>query len=307
MFAHIRLPVFLAVFVGFMPASGATATAAVPPQWQFIHSGPESANDRRYDYHWRVLQAALDATQDQYGPYVISRGDSMSESRQIRELSIGSGKLNTLVLDATTTLEQRFQAVKIPIDKGLLGYRVFLIRAENQPRFSAVKTLDDLRQLSMGQGQNWSDVSIYRAAGFTVTTGSSYEGLFKMLMAKRFDGFGRGVSEVLGELSAWQPTYPQMAIERELLLYYPLPVYFWFERTVEGSLRRQRVEEGMRILVANGELERLFNAEYASTIQALQLGKRRLLTIPNPNLPPDQPFDNQAYWFTPPVAPHPSQ
>lgn len=306
MFAPIRLPVFLAVLAGFMSGACVAASPAIPPQWRFIHSGPESASDRRYDYHWRVLQAALDATQDQYGPYLITLGDSMSETRQIRELSIGSGKINTLVLDATTTLEQRFQPVKIPIDKGLLGYRVFLIRAENQPRFAAVKTLEDLRHFSMGQGQNWSDVSIYQAAGFPVITGSSYEGLFKMLMAKRFDGFGRGVSEVLGELSAWQPAYPQMAIERDLLLYYPLPVYFWFERTVQGSLRRQRVEEGMRILVANGELERMFNAEYASTIQALQLGKRRLLTIPNPNLPPDQPFDNQAYWFTPPVEPQPS-
>ncbi|MDP3815655.1 MAG: hypothetical protein Q8Q83_11365, partial [Pseudomonas sp.] len=206
---------------------------------------------------------------------------------------------NTLVLDATQALEEALLPIRIPIDKGLLGYRVFLIQAEDQPRFAAVQSLEQLRQFSFGQQRDWSDVAIYKAAGLPVVTGSSYEGLFRMLMARRFDAFGRGVTEVSGELAHWRAKYPQMAIENELLLYYPLPVYFWFPRTPEGSRHVQRVEEGMLALIADGTLDRLFVEEYGATIESLGLRERRMLRIANPALPPGQPFDNKAYWFDP--------
>ena len=174
-----------------------------------------------------------------------------------------------------------------------------LIQAADQPRFTGVQSLEQLRQLRFGQQREWSDVAVYQAAGLPVVTGSSYEGLFHMLMLRRFDAFGRGVSEVGGELAHWRKQYPQMAIETELLLYYPLPVYFWFARTDEGRLRAQRVEEGMLALVANGTLDRLFTEEYAATIQQLGLDSRRTLRIANPHLSSNHPFDNAAYWFTP--------
>jgi len=189
--------------------------------------------------------------------------------------------------------------VKIPVDKGLLGYRVFLIPAEQQARFSSVQSFEQLRQFSFGQQREWSDVAIYRAAGLDVVTGSSYEGLFRMLMLGRFDAFGRGVTEVSGELEHWRRDYPRMTIEQELLLYYPLPVYFWFPRNADGRRHAQRVEEGMRAIVANGTLDRLFSEEYAAAIEKMSLDRRRVFRIANPLLPPGQPFDNRAYWFTP--------
>lgn len=294
-----RLVVFLALAVGLAPLAIARTEAAVAAQWQFIHNGPEAADDHRYDYHWRVLRAALEATRGKYGDYVIESAAPMNEKLQVFEMQQPHGALNTLVLDATVALEEALQPVKIPVDKGLLGYRVFLINAEDQPRFSQVQSLDELRQFSFGQGRDWSDVAIYKFAGFKVIAGSSYAGLFRMLMARRFEAFGRGVTEVTGELEYWRKKYPQMAIENELLLYYPLPVYFWFARTPEGRSRAQRVEEGMGLLVADGTLDRLFAEEYGATIEAMRLDKRRLFRIANPYLPPGQPFDNRAYWFEP--------
>ena len=90
-----------------------------------------------------------------------------------------------------------------------------------------------------------------------------------------------------------------MAIESELLLYYPLPVYFWFARTDEGRMRARRVEEGMHTLIADGTLDRLFAEEYAATIEQLGLERRRMLMIANPHLSSNHPFDKAAYWFTP--------
>jgi hypothetical protein len=291
----------LAVAAGLAPLSMAQAADAAA-QWSFVHNAPEAVDDHRYDYHWRVLRAALDATREKYGAYTLEPSVAMSEKLQVVEMQRPRGALNTLVLDATMALEQALQPIKIPIDKGLLGYRVFLIQAEDQPRFTAVQSLQALRQFSFGQGRDWSDVAVYKAAGLPVVTGSSYEGLFRMLMLRRFDAFGRGVTEVSGELAHWRKKYPQMAIENELLLYYPLPVYFWFPRTAEGQRRAQRVEEGMLALIADGTLDRLFAEEYGSTIESLGLRERRMLRIANPNLSSGHPFDNKAYWFDPGIA-----
>ncbi|MDP2745748.1 hypothetical protein [Pseudomonas sp.] len=285
--------------MGFAPFGVVRAADDVAPQWRFVHNAPETAGDQRYDYHWRVLRAALEVTRSKYGDYRLEPGQPMSEKLQVVEMQRPQVGLNTLVLDATQSLEEALLPVKIPVDKGLLGYRVFLIQAEDQPRFAGVQSLEQLRQLRFGQQREWSDVAVYRAAGLPVVTGSSYEGLFHMLMLRRFDAFGRGVSEVSGELAHWRTQYPQMAIERELLLYYPLPVYFWFARTDEGRLRAQRVEEGMLALIADGTLDRLFTEEYAATIEQLGLDRRRTLRIANPHLSSNHPFDKPAYWFTP--------
>lgn len=265
----------------------------------YIYNGPESKNDNRYRYHWSVLKAALDATSKKWGAYTLKPSQFMNESRQVIEMHAARGLINTMVLDTTAELEQRLLPVRIPVDKGLLGYRVFLIREADQGKFSKVQTLDDLRRFSIGQGADWSDKSIFRAAGFTVVTGNAYEGLFGMLEAGRFDAFGRGVTEVLPELAEFSAKAPSMVIESDLLLYYPMPVYFWFPKTEDGQRRAKRVEEGMHIILAQGVLDKLFMAEYADTLKRLNLKHRRLFKIDNPLLPNGNPFANKAWLFDP--------
>jgi ABC-type amino acid transport substrate-binding protein len=267
--------------------------------WRYLQNGPESAADERYAYHRKVLQAALEVTRNDFGGYTMGSAPFMTESRQIVEMQRADGLINTLVLDPTLEMMRDLIPVRVPIDKGLLGYRVFLIRGEDQERFSAVRTLDDLRKFSMGQGSDWSDVAIYRAADFKVVTGVSYDGLFNMLMVKRFDAFGRGATEVLGEWSARRKELPAMAVEKDLLLYYPMPTYFWFQKTMQGQQMALRVDQGMRKLVANGALDKMFKAEFGALIERLQLKRRRIFHIPNPNLPPDEPFEDKRLWFDP--------
>jgi len=275
------------------------AGADAPGPWQFLHNGPESADDRRYDYHWQVLRAALEATRAEFGGYTLEPVSHMTESRQVLEMQRPGGLINTLVLDSTRALERQLMPVKVPVDKGLLGYRLFLIRARDQARFSQVRTLDELRRFVIGQQADWADVAIYRAAGFTVVGSSAYRALFPMLMAGRFDALGRGVTEVEQELAAQRQRFPGMRIESELLLHYPLAVYFWFAPSDEGRRRWQRVSAGMRQISADGTLDRLFKREFGEVVARLGLRERRLLEIPNPLLPAGQPFEQTGLWFDP--------
>lgn len=272
---------------------------SAPAPMTYIYNGPESGSDIRYRYHWAVLKAVLDVTEKKWGAYTLTPSPFMNESRQVVEMQSARGYINTMVLDTTTELEQRLQAVRIPVDKGLLGYRVFLIRKADQSKFHKVQTLDDLRRFNVGQGTDWSDTLIFRAAGFTVITGNTYEGLFGMLEAGRFDAFGRGVTEVLPEVSDFGNKAPSMVIESDLLLYYPMPVYFWFPKTEDGYRRAARVDEGMRMIIAQGTLDKLFMAEYSDTLKKLNLKNRRLFKIDNPLLPKGDRIVNKAWQFDP--------
>lgn len=149
-----------------------------------IHPRAESASDSRYQYDWAVLRMAMDKTQASFGPYEIREAaEKMVPSRVEYEMQSTDGRLNIFVRSTSIDLEKNFLPVRIPVDRGLLGYRVLLVRSADLPAFAAVRNLDDLRKFRIGQGKAWSDVKILRMSGFSVVEGDSYDGLFSMLTA----------------------------------------------------------------------------------------------------------------------------
>jgi hypothetical protein len=76
---------------------------------------------------------------------------------------------------------------------------MFLINRSDAAKFTKVKTLDDLRQLQAGQGHDWPDTEILRFNGLNVQVSASYESLFTMLRAQRFDYFPRSIIEIWDE------------------------------------------------------------------------------------------------------------
>lgn len=286
----------------------AVARAATPaPDYLYLYNAPESATDVRYVYHWEILRAALERTRETHGAFEMRRAKVMSESRQAEELMNASGALTVMYLDSKPEFERRLWHVPIPVDKGLAGYRLFLVRAERRDELRRVATLDDLRRFSYGFGFDWVDVSILRASGFRVVTGSSYDGLFEMLEHRRFDVFLRSAAEVLDEVAQRAATMPDLAIEETLCLHYPLPQYFWFARTPAGRRLADRVEEGMRALIADGTFDRIFDRYYRAGIERLRLKERRLFRIESPLVRKELLPADPRLWFEPrtytPAAP----
>src|SRR5436190_2073547 len=147
----------------------------------YVYHQPESARDVRYLYHWEILRTALERTTPKWGPYRMAvAAETMSEARQAYEMKSGSGKLTVMYLGTTPEFERTLVPVRIPVDKNLGGYCVFLIRQGDKQRFANVKSLDDLRRFTYGLGIGWIDVDILKSNGFKVITGSNYDGLFEM-------------------------------------------------------------------------------------------------------------------------------
>jgi hypothetical protein len=262
-----------------------------------IYPAFESAADTRYNDLVEILKTALDKTVTEYGPYTLQPSRSgMNEARSFSELSNPAGMVTIAWSGTSVQKEHDFQAVRIPLRKGILGYRVALIAKNRQNDVDKIRNLNDLRNASIGQGIGWGDVAIYEANGIKVYT-AGYESLFKMAAANRIDLFPRGINEVFPEFAARHGAIPNLAIEKNLLIYYPWPYYYFFNKSNKALAKR--VETGLRKMMKDGSFDALFLKYNRASIRKANLKNRRIISLKNPNLPKDTPLTDASLWFNP--------
>jgi len=261
-----------------------------------VYPAPESALDKRSEDLVVLLRSALQHTEASHGPFDLAPASAVaSEDRQL--LSMEQGLLpNVVWASATADRELRLLPIRIPLRRGLIGYRIALIHRQRQAEFRRIRTLDDLRAYSLGQGPNWPETQMYRQLGFQVHSGS-YEALFRMLVNGRFDLFPRGVNEVYGEVATRAAELPELAVEDSLLIHYPQPYYFFVNR--RDPALAQRIEHGLRRMLDDGSFDAHFWRYHGDAIRHARLGERRLLKLDNPLLPRETPLADSRLWFDP--------
>ncbi|WP_221935054.1 transporter substrate-binding domain-containing protein [Catenovulum sediminis] len=185
--------------------------------------------------------------------------------------------------------------IRIPLFKGLLGHRIFIIRQGEQHRFSNVRSLSDLAEFKMGQGANWADTKVLNAAGLNVVTTTKYHNLFYMLEGGRFDLFPRGVHEPFAEVAS-RPEL-NLTVEEDLLLVYPLAAYFFVNSN--NFKLAQAIENGLLEMIEDGSFDEFFysNPMISQALKNAELERRKIFRISNPNMPAATPFDDKKLWF----------
>lgn len=271
-------------------------SASAAAQTVITYPASQSPDDTRYDDLKEILHMALQKTKHDYGPFVLRESDArMNEVRSLYELQVGR-TLDVVWFSTSEQRERDLLPIRIPLRKGLLGYRISLIHKDNQAKIDAVRTLDDLRRLILVQGIGWEDVNIYRTNGIPVNT-AGYESLFMLVNANRADLFPRGIGEVYDEYEARKSAQPNMAVEENLVIYYPWPYYFFTKR--ENTALAERIETGLRRMIADGDMDELFWRYNGDDIRRANLAKRRVIEIENHLLPAATPIDDASLWFNP--------
>jgi len=218
-----------------------------------------------------------------------------TENRVIQMLE--DNQLDIVWYATTNDFEERMRPIRICIFKGLLGYRVLMIKKGTQQKFNGIKTIEDLRKISLGQGRMWADTDVLVANHLNVVKVMKYEGLFYMLDGDRFDAFPRGVHEPWNEIA----NYPalQLDVEENLLLVYPNPFYFFVNKN-NAELARN-VEKGLRIAIEDGSFDKyVFNDPILkSALEKANLKQRTIIHLQNPTLPKLTPIDDKSLWFDP--------
>lgn len=175
--------------------------------------------------------------------------------------------------------ENNLKAIPIPIYKGYFGFRLFLIHRDNTGLFSKTLTLEKLQKELIGvQGHDWPDLDILQHNGFKMTSSPSYRGMFDMLDRKRVDYFPRSL------LEAWleESRFPEfnLVVDDDLLLYYPVAVFFFVNKNNETLARI--IESGLRKAITDGSFDLLFEAVQDDFLSRTDIENRRIFHLENP-------------------------
>jgi len=218
-----------------------------------------------------------------------------SEERMVNMLM--DKQLEVVWYATTNDLEERLQPIRICIYRGLLGYRVLMIKKGNQHKFDGIKNLEDLKRVSLGQGRFWADTNVLTANNLNVVKVLKYEGIFHMLDGDRFDAFPRGVHEPWSEIQR----YPTLAldVEENLLISYTNPFYFFVNKS--NTKLASDIERGLRIAIEDGSFDEYFRNDptVKDALAKGNLKSRTLIQLENPGLPPKTPVDDASLWFDP--------
>ncbi|QEL54297.1 hypothetical protein [Chromobacterium paludis] len=258
-----------------------------------IHYALLSGGD---DPHWPYMQALLQLACSEMRQHCTLIADrDMNQGRAMEQMMRGDTVLDVFWGMTSREREQKLLAVRIPLDKGLIGWRVPLISAGRPKLLKGVKTRRQLAALRAGQGLDWPDTQILRGAGLPVVTSPEYLNLFSMLRQQRYDYFPRSVIEVRQELGS--PNSQGLMLDPYLLLHYPTAFYFFVtpRRPELATLLRQGLERA----VADGSFEQTFHVFNDEHLRGLNLSGRTIIELPNALLPPDTPLSRRELWFRP--------
>lgn len=250
------------------------------------------ADDAKEEYQLGLLKLALSYDND--NKYIYAPTEQyFAQTKLVNELKTKG--IDVIWVGTSKDYENELLPVRVPLYKGLLGHRIFIIRQSDQSRFSTIDSFDDLKQFKAGQGRSWSDTKILQSAGIPVATTFKYRNLFPMLEGGRFDYFPRGVHEPWSEVKRF--AYRNLEVENSILLVYPLPAYLFVNK--DNTHLHAKIESGLMQAVADGSFDKYFfnHPMIKDVLLKSNIKNRKVFRISNPNLSKETPFEDEKLWL----------
>ncbi|WP_100751939.1 hypothetical protein [Vibrio salilacus] len=195
-----------------------------------------------------VLELALSKSGTDYTVTVDKRSVNQNRAR----IMVEAGELDVFDTGFQKELEQRFLPIYLPLEMGLLGWRVPIVHKDTEAKLANVKDLKQLTQFSVGQGQGWGDIPILENAGFKVVTASQIENLIKMVDGQRFDLFPLGATEVYQFLQKFGADSKNLVVDSNVTIVYPYGRFFY---VTQNNLKlADAISTGMENALADGSL-----------------------------------------------------
>ncbi|WP_334036282.1 amino acid ABC transporter substrate-binding protein [Alteromonas macleodii] len=282
-----------AVIAAFALCSFVVVTMAEAAMWTITYPRPIDDSDARTQYPIALLKLALDKTGVNYelrpSDRILLTGKAMRQLRENREV-------NVVWSMTDSQREKELTPIRIPIAKGLIGLRVFVINENKKTKFDDVLSLTDMRKLIPIQGEEWPDTKILQANGFNVFTVPEFREAYDMIKQGKGDFFPRSVMEVDAELEV-EGRRNNLYLEPSMALYYPTAMYYFVSSS--NKTLANLIETGLNRAIEDGSFDALFESTYAPILASLGVNERKIFTLENPLLPIETPLTNSALWYKP--------
>jgi hypothetical protein len=275
------------VFVIFVFSQNVSAAV-----WNIVYPQSEIEDDIRDHYPLALLDLALQKTGVRY-----DLKPSTSPLRQGRALKRLEENLEVNIVWSMTDVqrEQQLRPIRIPITRGLIGWRVFISHKNSRFLSEKISNMTDLLTYKPVQGVAWPDTKILQANGFNVVTARDYIEGTEIINNDLADFYPRSVVEVLQELN--NQYSEDFRLRKGLAIYYPTAMYY-FTNNQNATLSRL-IEIGLERAIADGSYEKLFTEFYGEIIKELDIENSLYFRLANPLLPPLTPIDKKEYWYSP--------
>jgi len=256
----------------------------------------------RFEYFIDLLQLALTKSGQ---PFLLEAVPipPVPTTRNIRYLK--EGRFHVTWMHTDTAREEQVRPIRVPIFRGLIGWRLLMIHQDNAELFSSINSINTLKALKAGQGHDWPDTAILKNHHFNVRTSYNWKGIYNLLQNKRIDYFPRGIIEIWDEIERLEKhlieTNPNdnlnTIIDNNIALNYPSAFYFFVAN--ENELLAQALERGFLEAYKDGSFQQLFMAYFGEDIRRSKLINRTIYTLTNDALPKDTPLHDKTLWFSP--------
>lgn len=238
----------------------------------------------RQDYELALLQACLKVTNEEFGAVDlhVNNTDYPHAHDEANVFASGTDILVTVAGNVKFKDRQKL-VIPRPLTKGLLGYRLLMVREDSLVKFSQISTPEQLQMLTVGIPETWADADLFRHNRYKVIEQGTLDNLFFQLKEGTFDYVALGVNEIEEIFNQRVVPIGGINIEPSLMLYYPFPLVFYVSPS-KPSLA-QRVNTGLKQMIANGGFEQLFINHHGDVVHRLDLLNRKIFGLSNPALP----------------------
>ncbi|MBF7073006.1 hypothetical protein ISG33_06295 [Glaciecola sp. MH2013] len=282
------LALVLTLFVLLASAQGRANTSC-----EISYPAKQSEIDTRNDYPLELLQAILKATEADFGQCALKAVGPFNQKRTKQALL--NRQVDIAWLPATASNNDRFLAIKVPLRKGLLGWRLLMVNTADVARFESVESLQDLQKFRTAFGADWQDLAVMKSNFDAMVLGSDYEQLFKMLHHGRFDFFSRGLHEVADEIEYHKADgYDFSALGHLMLRYKAVDLFYLAPNNKELFAR---IRKGMNAIIVNGQFNELFYSYYAHYIEQANMKDKAIFELENPDFPDEIEYKDPQLWF----------
>jgi ABC-type amino acid transport substrate-binding protein len=238
----------------------------------------------RQAYETELLEACLDVSANDYDNARLKVDNTDYASAQDEGNIFDNGADILVTVAGNLKFEQKPKImIPQPLTKGLLGYRLILVRSDSTAMFSDLKSAAELQSLTIGIPQTWADAEMFRQNNYTVEEKGAFSDLFELLRTKSFDYTALGANEIEGIFKQQSNALGEIIIEPSIMIYYPYPLVFYVNPL--NPLLAERVSEGLNTIKLNGQHEQIFLKHHGDVVQRLNLKNRRIFTLDNPILP----------------------
>ncbi len=284
---HIRFKLLILLILMVMTSH---AVAAV---WVITYPQSTVENDERVAYPLSLLELALSKTGVRY--QIKPSSSPIRQQRAVKRLEENL-EINLMWTMTDIQREEDLLPVRIPINKGLSGWRLLLVRNDNPLYKASIESFEQLLKYKPVQGISWPDTKIMQNSGFNVVTARDYIESRELLLIGAADFFPRAITEIYSELKK-EGQSSGLRIKPNVAIRYPSATYFFVNK--RNKTLAKLLETGLMRAVEDGSFDEHFEAFYANRIKSLEESDLVYFELDNQLLPPDTPINDQCFWYRP--------